>query len=384
MVAFSTVARMLEENASAAAVYELSRQIQGFFNRALAQLPDTSAYSVVSKPGDGIILLFDTPDDAHCFGWNVHQIAAEHNCERNVDNAKRWFRIGIATGDVVITDTQDSPAEYAGIAIANAVRLESSAKAGEIIVDVATFAALSSEYQSTYGPEEVVSGKRDERFKARRSCVIQSDCSEIIARPARLTRRAVVGGGAIALGAAAAGGALWDRSWMEDMMHPLPPKRFVAVMGWPAPADKRLEPTVQSVVDAIGSELARAEAYDRNLYVIPQRMNASITSMAQLNDLRTAVGANLVLAISAMSQLDSMDLSLRILDTAASKVLRQRNLSFGPGNQISVAGNAVQTARRLLNAPSIKPPHSETGRRNKQSRGVYSVPECGEGTHPRE
>ena len=362
MVAFSSVARMLEENSSANAVYELSRQIQDFFERALAQLPDSNAYCVVSKPGDGIILLFEQPNDAHSFGCHVHQFAEEHNSQRNIANAKRWFRVGVATGDVVTTESADSPSEYAGIVIANAVRLESAADPGEILVDVATFAAMSTANQSLYGAEELVSGKRDERFRARRCRV--SKCDEPSPEPQHqrfVTRRAFITAGSVLLGSAAIGTAWLRRSSIDDWMHPLPAKRFVAVMGWPGPTDKRLEAMIQAVVNAISTELARSEAYDRDLYIIPQRANGSVTSMAELDELRAAVGANLVLAISASDAISRIDLSLRILDTAASKVLRHRTLSFAPDEQISVPVRAVRDAANLLNAPNITTVHAATG-----------------------
>jgi tetratricopeptide (TPR) repeat protein/class 3 adenylate cyclase len=373
MVAFSSVARMLEENATAAAVYELSRQIQSFFNRALAQLPDPNAYSVVSKPGDGIILLFERPDDAHCFGYHVHHFAAEHNAERKIANAKRWFRVGIASGDVVITDPSHSPSEYAGITIANAVRLESAAEAGEILVDLATFGALSSENQARYGPEETVCGKREERFRARRCEVTPRNEAAVKPQRVLVTRRAVVAGGTALLGSAALGVAWLGRARVEGWIHRLPPKRFVAVMDWPKPADARLAPTVRAAIDAIETELARAEMFDPNLYILPLRPGPDFTSMAGID-----AGANLALTVSAETEGNNGRLYLRVMNSVASKTFGERTIPFVMAEQLSLPSNAVQAAAELLNIAKIRPSEQSntTGTRNPEAYAAFQKAEA--------
>src|SRR6202012_3981551 len=52
------------------------------------------------------------------------------------------------------------------------VRLEAAAEKGEILVDMETFEGLPEEFKKLYGPEEVVSGKRDEHFTVRRCAMI--------------------------------------------------------------------------------------------------------------------------------------------------------------------------------------------------------------------
>jgi hypothetical protein len=168
MVGYSSIARILEQNISAASVSDLNKQIQSFITRALEQLPEAQTHIVVARTGDGIILLFDAVDTAHTFAANVHRFAREHNDTRTESTAQRWFRVGIATGDVSATANLEASNEYAGTTIANAVRLEAATEAGEVMMDDVSFAELSPEFRPLYGSEETVKGKREESFRVRR------------------------------------------------------------------------------------------------------------------------------------------------------------------------------------------------------------------------
>ena len=90
------------------------------------------------------------------------------------------------------------------------------------------------------------------------------------------TRRRFVGVGAVAA-CAVAGGVRWKWDEINDRFHPLPSKRFVALLNWPA-SDARIKPMLQGVIDAIANELVRAEAFDRDLLVIPPRESGTPTS----------------------------------------------------------------------------------------------------------
>ena len=69
--------------------------------------------------------------------------------------AKRWFRIGCATGQLHQEPRNDSES-IAGIVIANAYRLEAQAKPGELLIDVATYDALTSEQKENYSNQTFV------------------------------------------------------------------------------------------------------------------------------------------------------------------------------------------------------------------------------------
>ena len=117
------------------------------------------------------------------------------------------------------------------------------------------------------------------------------------------------------------GGVRWKWDTIEDLLHPLPLKRFVAILNWPPTTDSHLKPMLSGVIDAIGSELARAEAVDRNLFVISRNVNPETKTPTQLNDIRDSLGANLVLATSGSTQSDKCNVFLRLLDPSSNRTL---------------------------------------------------------------
>ncbi len=65
-------------------------------------------------------------------------------------------------------------------------------------------------------------------------------------------------------------------------------------------------PMLTGVIDAIENELARAEAFDRNLFVIPQAVSADTKTTAQLKDIRESSGANLYTGCLGCNSLQSI------------------------------------------------------------------------------
>lgn len=167
---YSDIARELEEHFSADVVMQFNEQIQGFVDAGLKATETRREEAVMATTGDGAILVFDDPATAHRFAQGVHEACRVHNHGKSVPAARRWFRIGLATGDLVL-ETLGATRKMAGSVIARAVRLEVAANIGEILADTDTYAALPSEIQARYGAEERIAGKRDEKFPARR-CVI--------------------------------------------------------------------------------------------------------------------------------------------------------------------------------------------------------------------
>ena len=173
-----------------------------------------------------------------------------------------------------------------------------------------------------------------------------SSASKTHAASAFWTRRRFVGAGAVAA-CALAGGVRWKWDEINDRFHPLPSKRFVALLNWPA-SDARIKPMLQGVIDAIANELVRAEAFDRDLLVIPPRESGTPTSAKELKDLRETVGANLVLATSGVPRDKDLHLSLSVLDPASGRSLREKKISWPLTEPISLPARAVQAAARLL------------------------------------
>jgi class 3 adenylate cyclase len=175
LVGYSDVARALEENLDAEIVGKFNDQIQEFVNSGLKAVGVTRRNAVRATTGDGAILVFDDPADAHKFAVEVHKSTQEHNRQKTLPSAQRWFRIGIATGELSQRARADGGREIAGTVIANAVRLEGAARPGQIVIDDTTFKWTA---QDQYGPAETVPGKRTERFEVRRSTIVQYSSSD--------------------------------------------------------------------------------------------------------------------------------------------------------------------------------------------------------------
>jgi eukaryotic-like serine/threonine-protein kinase len=167
-----------------------------------------------------------------------------------------------------------------------------------------------------------------------------------------LTRRNFVVGSALTA-CAAAGGGIWQRNSindrLNDFLHPLPQKRFVALLNWPPSSDAHIKPMVAGVIEAIGNELARAEVFDRDLFIIPQNISADTKTAAELNKIRDQLGANLVLAASGISRSNRFHLSLRVLNPASTQAIREKKLSLPLDERLSFPSKAVRAAAELLN-----------------------------------
>ncbi len=194
--------------------------------------------------------------------------------------------------------------------------------------------------------------------------------------PRHLSRRYfVIGSGLVAC--AAAGGVRWKWDQLYDLFHPVPDKRFVALLSWPAPAAS-LTPVLFGVMDAIASELARAEAVDHELSIIvPPRGEADLGTPAQLSDVRDSLGANLVLAASGVSSAAGFQLLLRVLDPATTRTLRQRTIEVSTAEQLQLPEMAVQAAAKLLNITGFKPDNqrSEAGTNSPEALAAFQAGE---------
>jgi len=172
LVGYSTIARVLEENTSTSTVAELNAQIQVYIDAALAAAGTNRGIAVMTTTGDGAILLLDSAEKAHKFAGALHSASEDRNRKVMEAGAKHWFRAGAATGRVTRRVLEDGRADYAGATIGNAVRLEGASRPAEFLIDVRTYDLLPDHLRSLYGPEEMVAGKRDEKFLARRWSVV--------------------------------------------------------------------------------------------------------------------------------------------------------------------------------------------------------------------
>jgi serine/threonine protein kinase/Tfp pilus assembly protein PilF len=176
---------------------------------------------------------------------------------------------------------------------------------------------------------------------------------ELRQSPRAWTRRQVLAASGAAF-CAVAGGTFWKRDTIADYMHPLPIKRFVALLGWPPSADAKIKPVLTGLIDSISSELARAEAYDRNLFLIRQQSPDDVKTTGQLNEVRESLGANLVLAASGMQSSKGLQIALKILDPSM-RTLRSKDIRVPLDRQLSLPQKAVHAAAELLNLTHYQP-----------------------------
>ena len=151
-----------------------------------------------------------------------------------------------------------------------------------------------------------------------------------------------------------AGGATWKRDQISDLFHPLPMKRFVALVGWPPSLDANIRPLLVNLIDSISSELARAEAYDHNLFLIPH-FSTDVNTPGQLNEVRESLGANLVLAASGLSSPKDVLVSLEVLEPPESRPLRAKHIRVNEGENLSLGQKAVRAAAELLDIRHYEP-----------------------------
>ncbi|MBI4660729.1 MAG: hypothetical protein HY735_17975 [Verrucomicrobia bacterium] len=166
LVAYSSIAEPYQQGLGAKTILQLNQQIQAFIDEGLRAVKARREDCVMETTGDGAILFFEHPTDIHVFSEAVHAATHEHNRTRSDPMAKRVFRIGAATGEVVMEPKPGGGFNIAGTTIAHAVRLEAKATPGGLLVDAATFEGLAGAQRQRYGPKRSVAGKRGEVFEA--------------------------------------------------------------------------------------------------------------------------------------------------------------------------------------------------------------------------
>jgi eukaryotic-like serine/threonine-protein kinase len=172
-------------------------------------------------------------------------------------------------------------------------------------------------------------------------------------KPALWTRRRFIGT-AVAGGCFMAGGAAWQWDRLDNLFHPLPRKRFVALLNWPRTNDNSAAPMVNGAMNAIKAALTRVEASDHNLFVVsPEDVNRNIKDGAHLAEICDPLGANLVLALSCSENAKELQLMLRLLNPVTSESLRSKIVSCPRSEMTSLPERATLAAASLLNLNSF-------------------------------
>ncbi|HWZ01815.1 MAG TPA: tetratricopeptide repeat protein [Edaphobacter sp.] len=169
------------------------------------------------------------------------------------------------------------------------------------------------------------------------------------AKPLHLSRRRMIQMGAGASSLALAGGLWFEWPRIDLWIHPIPEKRFVALMAWPVGPGESA-PIVSTVLGTIRSRLARAEAYVKNLLIIAPS-DITSTSPATPAESVNALGANLVLAASLQSTPNTVTLLLQVLDAATQRLLRRHHITSSRADISSLADKGSSAAARLLGLP---------------------------------
>ena len=188
-------------------------------------------------------------------------------------------------------------------------------------------------------------------------------------------RRFAFAAAACVCGLAGVGG--WKHKQVYRALHPLPPKRFVAVLTWP-PADQRLRPMLLGLVDAVTEELSRAEAFDRNFFVASEKTVTEMNTPAQMNEVRESLGANLVLATTGTTTGGEIRVGLHVLDPVSGRSLRSQELRAPLGEALLLPQRAVRAAAELLDVADFQPEdrRSELGTGNPEARAAFQAAEA--------
>jgi class 3 adenylate cyclase len=130
LVGYSSIARNVEESLDVRTVAQVNQQIHGFIDLGLNAANSSQDDAVMTLTGDGAILAFDSAEQAHTFAEAINRATQEHNKKRKDRFAMRVFRIGAATGEIVMKAKPGGGFDIAGSTIARAVRLEAKATPG--------------------------------------------------------------------------------------------------------------------------------------------------------------------------------------------------------------------------------------------------------------
>ncbi len=168
MVGFADVQSRLQDSIGPRAVDELMKQIQGFIDVGIKAARVKRLLTVVANTGDGAILQFAKSARALAFAEAVHGACRKRNAKYGDSMSQRHFRIGAATGEVLLHRQSDGSYTAGGEVISQAVRIEAGARPDEFIVDEATFNGLPEQQQARFGPFEELRGKRNEVFRVAR------------------------------------------------------------------------------------------------------------------------------------------------------------------------------------------------------------------------
>jgi len=165
LVEYTRGAVNMQENIGLPGLKMYEDQNREFINAGLKHLGLDRHDVVLGEAGDNAIIVLDDVAVAHALAQLIHQATDAYNQSKSIESAKRYFRMGAATGDLLI---EKAERRIIGTVITRAVRLETAAAKGQLVIDVRTFQKLSPELQQYYSEEQVIKSKNGEHYKAHR------------------------------------------------------------------------------------------------------------------------------------------------------------------------------------------------------------------------
>jgi class 3 adenylate cyclase len=165
LVEYSRGAVNMQENIGLSGLKMYEDQNREFINSGLKRLGLDRNEVVLGEAGDNAIIILDDVEVAHALAQLIHQATDEYNQSKSIESAKRYFRMGAATGELLI---EKSERRIIGTVITRAVRLETAAEKGQLVIDVRTFQKLSPELHTYYSREQVIKSKNGEHYEAHR------------------------------------------------------------------------------------------------------------------------------------------------------------------------------------------------------------------------
>jgi tetratricopeptide (TPR) repeat protein len=152
----------------------------------------------------------------------------------------------------------------------------------------------------------------------------------------------------VVLAALVAGVAWFSLPSINAILRPLPKQRFVALMAWPVDSNADYRPLLKNILDTTGSRLARSEASVKDLLIISP---ADVTGQAPpMNpaDAVSTLGANLVLAAQVRPTAGGVTLTLKVIDAATQKVLRESSVTAAESELSRLPQRAAAVGAGLL------------------------------------
>jgi tetratricopeptide (TPR) repeat protein len=163
----------------------------------------------------------------------------------------------------------------------------------------------------------------------------------------------------LVLGFSLGGAATVAASWVgwpliDSAMHPLPQKRFVALMAWPGTPDPNARAVLNGVLDAIAASLSRAEAsVDQFLVLRPADVDNQVPR--EPRDAVSLLGVNLVLGASLKVTQDTWTLALKLLEAGTESALHEKRISSPVVDLPLMPERAALAAAALLQIRAIPP-----------------------------